>query len=37
VDAAGLRIVKGIAAAGTTNGSPDGAPKQAVVIESVRR
>jgi peptidyl-prolyl cis-trans isomerase B (cyclophilin B) len=37
VDAAGLQVVKKIAAAGTTNGSPDGAPKQDVVIESVRQ
>ena len=37
VDAAGLRIVKRVAAAGTANGSPDGPPKRPVVIESVRQ
>jgi peptidyl-prolyl cis-trans isomerase B (cyclophilin B) len=37
VDAAGLRVVKRVAAAGTTNGSSDGAPKRDVVIESVRQ
>jgi peptidyl-prolyl cis-trans isomerase B (cyclophilin B) len=37
VDAAGLRIVKKIAAEGTANGSGDGPPKRDVVVESVRR
>jgi peptidyl-prolyl cis-trans isomerase B (cyclophilin B) len=35
VDAAGLQVVKDIASAGTANGAPDGAPKEAVVIRSV--
>jgi peptidyl-prolyl cis-trans isomerase B (cyclophilin B) len=35
VDAAGLQVVKDIASAGTANGAPDGAPKEAVVITSV--
>jgi peptidyl-prolyl cis-trans isomerase B (cyclophilin B) len=35
VDAAGLQVVKDIASAGTANGAPDGAPKEAVVISSV--
>ena len=34
-DAAGLRVVKGIAKAGTADGAPDGAPKADVVVESV--
>ena len=35
VDAAGIKTVQGVAAKGTTNGQPDGAPKQAVTITGV--
>ena len=35
MDKAGLRVVAGIAKAGTTNGSGDGAPKKTVLIKSV--
>ena len=35
IDAAGLEVVKEIAAKGTADGGPDGAPKQPVEIESV--
>ena len=36
MDPAGRRVVARIAAAGTADGGPDGAPKQAVRITSVR-
>jgi peptidyl-prolyl cis-trans isomerase B (cyclophilin B) len=36
IDAAGRRVVEDIARAGTSNGSADGAPKQDVVITSVK-
>jgi peptidyl-prolyl cis-trans isomerase B (cyclophilin B) len=36
IDAAGLQVVSQIARAGTANGSPDGAPKDDVVISSVK-
>src|SRR5262245_57585285 len=36
VSPAGLKVVQGIARQGTSNGSPDGPPKQPVVITSVR-
>jgi peptidyl-prolyl cis-trans isomerase B (cyclophilin B) len=36
IDAAGLAVVTAIAKAGTSDGGPDGAPKQAVTIESVK-
>jgi peptidyl-prolyl cis-trans isomerase B (cyclophilin B) len=35
IDAAGLKVVTDIAKAGTSDGAPDGAPKQDVTIESV--
>lgn len=35
-DAAGLKVAQGIAQAGTADGGGDGAPKQDVVITSVR-
>jgi peptidyl-prolyl cis-trans isomerase B (cyclophilin B) len=35
IDAAGLRVVRGIAKAGTANGASDGPPKADVVIKSV--
>jgi peptidyl-prolyl cis-trans isomerase B (cyclophilin B) len=35
VDAAGLKVVKQIAAKGTVNGGPDGPPQETVAIESV--
>jgi peptidyl-prolyl cis-trans isomerase B (cyclophilin B) len=35
IDAAGLKVVKAIAAKGTSNGGPDGAPKHEVTLESV--
>ncbi len=35
VDDAGLKILEGVAAQGTTDGGPDGAPKQAVDITKV--
>ena len=36
VDAAGLKVVKDVAKAGTANGTPDGAPKSDVLITSVK-
>jgi peptidyl-prolyl cis-trans isomerase B (cyclophilin B) len=36
VDAAGLKVVRAIARAGTTDGGADGAPKKPVVIQSVK-
>ena len=35
MDAAGLKVVKAIGAAGTVDGGPDGAPKEKVTISSV--
>jgi peptidyl-prolyl cis-trans isomerase B (cyclophilin B) len=35
IDAAGLKVLEGIAAKGTANGAPDGPPKEKVQIESV--
>ena len=35
VDDAGLKVVKEIAAKGTDNGGPDGAPKEPVEIRAV--
>jgi peptidyl-prolyl cis-trans isomerase B (cyclophilin B) len=36
IDAAGVKVVRAIAKAGTSDGGADGAPKQPVVIESVK-
>lgn len=36
IDAAGLKVVQGIAAKGTDNGTPDGAPKEKVEISTVK-